>query len=173
MSALAFANEYLFAPLGIAPRKAADAHTKEEQFEFLMSKEPKGEVWFSDPTGAPTAGWGLALSAGDMAKIGYMCQSGGIYNGARIVDEEWIRQMSTPYYRCEERFGNMSYGFLWWIIDEEKHIYAAIGDGGNVIYVDPSINAAVALTATFKLRVFDRVQFITEHLLPRISGLKA
>jgi len=25
----------------------------------------------------------------------------------------------------------MDYGYLWWIIDREKNIYAAIGNSGN------------------------------------------
>lgn len=48
-------------------------------------------------------------------------------------------------------------GCLWWIIDAKKHIYAAIGNSGNVIYVNPEKAAAVAVAGTVKPTVFDRI----------------
>jgi len=140
--------------------------TKEEQFNFLMGKEPKGNVWFADPQNVNTAGWGLALSANDLTAIGLMCLQKGIYNGKRIVTEEWIDAFSTPYINLDDRFENMSYGFLWWIIDANKKIYAAIGDGGNIIYVNEAKGICVVITGTFKPRIFDRVQFIQNKIEP-------
>lgn len=66
----------------------------------------------------------------------------------------------------DERFGNMSYGYLWWVIDEKEKIYAAIGDGGNIIYVNEKRNIIVGIVGTFKPRIFDRVQFIQEKIEP-------
>ena len=57
---------------------------------------------------------------------------------------------------------------MWWIIDEEKDIYAAIGDSGNVIYVNPDKKVVITVTATFKPLVFDRVQFIQKYIEPFI-----
>lgn len=131
-----------------------------------MSKLPKGDVWYADPQGINTAGWGLALSATDMARIGLLCLNHGEYQGKRIVSGEWIDAISKPHIRLGDNFGNMSYGFLWWIIDEKEGIYAAIGDGGNVIYVNPKSNIAVGVAGTFKPRIFDRVQFIQSHIEP-------
>ena len=37
-----------------------------------MNKGNHGKVWFMDPTDMPTAGWGLSLSAYEMAQIGNM-----------------------------------------------------------------------------------------------------
>ncbi|MFA7673854.1 MAG: serine hydrolase [Clostridia bacterium] len=166
MKMIDFANTYLFEPLGIPSHKNADCSTKEEQFDFLMSKEPKGNVWFADPKRANTAGWGLALSANDLASIGLMCLQKGIYNGKRIVSAEWIDAVSTPYISLDEKFGNMSYGFLWWIINANKRNYAAIGDGGNIIYVNTEKGICVGIAGTFKPRIFDRVQFIQKYIEP-------
>ena len=30
----------------------------------------------------------------------------------------------------------LSFGYLWWLVDEKEHAYAAMGDGGNIIYVN-------------------------------------
>ena len=60
----------------------------------------------------------------------------------------------------------MSYGYLWWIVHPEKGVYAAIGNSGNVIYVNPDTNIVVAVSSYFKPTVLDRVDFIEEVLLP-------
>ncbi|HPW99987.1 MAG TPA: serine hydrolase [Sedimentibacter sp.] len=166
MRVIDFANTYLFDPLGIPLHSNKECISKEDQFNFLMGKEPKGDVWFADPQNVNTAGWGLSLSANDLAAIGLMCLQGGMYGARRILSYEWIHKFSTPYINLGESFGNMSYGFLWWIIDVNKRIYAAIGDGGNVIYVNESNGISVGITGTFKPRIFDRIQFIQERIEP-------
>lgn len=166
MKALDFANTYLFLPLGIPKHVNHSDSSKEDQFDFLMNKNPRKNEWYSDPHSSVTAGWGLTLSAADMAKLGAMCLNNGVYQDQQILSAKWLTQMTTPYRDLDERYGNMSYGFLWWITDKEKHIYAAIGDGGNVIYVNPEKNITVGVAATFKPRIFDRVEFIEREIIP-------
>lgn len=50
----------------------------------------------------------------------------------------------------------------------EQNIYAAIGDRGNIIYVDPNKNVAAAVSAYFKPTVLDRVQWIENVLVPTL-----
>lgn len=168
MSTLEFANEYLFKPLGIKERVLYMVKNKEEHIGFVTSKLPKEDCWFCDNKGIVTSGFGLCVSAEDLAKIGQMCLDGGVFNNQRIVSSEWIIQMTTPYVKCDEKFAFMQYGYLWWIIDEEKKIYAAIGDSGNVIYVNSDKKIVITVTSTFKPLVFDRVQFIQKYVEPFI-----
>lgn len=93
----------------------------------------------------------------NLSKIGQMCLNKGMFDNKQIVSAEWITQMTTPYFKCDEKFAFMQYGFLWWVIDEEKNIYFAIGDSGNVIYVNTDKNIVISVTSTFKPLVFDRV----------------
>lgn len=165
MKLVEFANTFLFEPLGISRHSSHGDGSKEDQFDFLMNKNPRGPEWYCDPKGVATAGWGLTLSATDMAKIGTMLLQGGVYMGEQIVSASWIRGMSTPYQTLGEQFGNMSYGYLWWITDKKKGVFVAIGDGGNVIYVNPKEKIAVGVAGTFKPRIFDRVHFIEEVIL--------
>lgn len=60
----------------------------------------------------------------------------------------------------------MQYGYLWWIIDESKSIYAAIGNGENMIYVNPQNKLTVTITSTFNPRVFDRIKIIQQQIEP-------
>lgn len=72
--------------------------------------------------------------------------------------------MTTPYVKCDKKLQFMQYGYLWWILDKEKGIYSAIGDSGNVIYVNIDKNVVISVTATFKPLVFDRIQFIQKYI---------
>lgn len=168
MKLIDFANEYLFEPLGIPKHVNHGGSSKEDQFDFLMNKNPRKHEWYSDPKNNVTAGWGLTLSATDMAKLGEMCLEGGMFQEKRILSESWIREMTTPYQDLGERFGYMSYGYLWWITDKENNIFAAIGDGGNVIYVNPGKKVAAGVAGTFKPRIFDHVEFIGQKILPLV-----
>ena len=68
-----YANKYLFGPLGIPAHKVYIAKSAEEHKQFTIQKTPKEAVWFSDRQDLGTPGYGLCLSAEDMAKIGVMC----------------------------------------------------------------------------------------------------
>ena len=61
---------------------------------------------------------------------------------------------------CSEKFRNMKYGYLWWIIDENEGSYAAIGNSGNVIYINPKRELVAAVSGYFKPTVFGRIDFI-------------
>ncbi len=171
MKCIDFANEYLFLPMGIPKHKIHGASDKDDQFDFLMNKNPRGNEWYSDPQNTVTAGWGLTLSAYDMAKIGWMLINGGVYHDKRIVSNEWIGQMTSPKLQLGEMFGNMGYCYLWYRPYKDKPIFAAIGDGGNIIYVNPEKSISVGVTGTFKPRIFDRVDFIEKNVIPIVERL--
>ena len=166
MTTVDFANKYLFEPIGVQKHSNYLVKTSAEHKTFIMNREPKENLWFCDPQGIGTAGYGLCFSAEDMAKIGQLCLNKGVINGKQIVSSEWIDLMTTPTHLAGKEFGNIKYGYLWWIINEDKNIYAAIGNSGNVIYVDPENNLVISVTSYFKPTVFDRIEFIEEIVKP-------
>ncbi len=163
-----FANRNLFDPLGLPRRIPHGDSSKEDQFDFFMNKNPRKYEWYVDPQGTVTAGWGICMSALDMAVIGAMVLYGGQYNGKRIISEEYIEDMIAPHLKLGERFGFMNYGYLWYKPYDEREVYAAIGDSGNIIYVSRENGVSVGMTGTFKPRIFDRVDFIEKRVLPVI-----
>lgn len=171
MNTVSFANQYLFEPLGIAPYENFFAVTAEEHKAFMLSKEPKAHIWFADPKGIGTAGYGLCMSAEDMAKLGQLCLNGGVYGGKRIVSDAWIKESTKPRLQCDETFGNMAYGYLWWTPTKGKRAYAALGNSGNAIYIDPDRGTVVTVAGTFKPNIFDRVQFIQETIEPLLDNV--
>ena len=164
-----FANKNLFEPLGLPERIPHGVSSKEDQFDFFMNKNPRKYEWYSDPQGTITAGWGLCMSAKDMAVIGELVLGRGLYGGKRIISEEYIKDMLTAHIKLGERFGFMNYGYLWYKPYDDKEVFAAIGDSGNIIYVNKEENVSVGMTGTFKPRIFDRVEFIEQKVLPAIN----
>lgn len=149
MTTVDFANKYLFEPLKIAPRKIYAAPNAEEHKAFTVGKTPKGKIWFSDDKGVGAAGYGLCLSADEMSKIGLLCLKKGAFNNKRIVSEKWLEESTTVRLHCGEKFRDMKYGYLWWIIDENAGSYAAFPyppntENRNAAFFMPSCYAAGA-----------------------------
>lgn len=166
MRCLDLANKLLFEPLGIPKHRAHGGSSKQDQFDFLMNKQPRAHEWYTEPAGSITAGWGVTLSAHDMARIGWMLINGGEYRGRQVLSSDWIARMTEPKQQLGERFGNMCYGYLWYRPHKDSPVFAAIGDCGNVIYADPEKKISVGVTGTFKPRIFDRVDFIEKYVIP-------
>ncbi len=156
-SVLDFATENLFSPLRITVESNVVFHSKEEQLEFNKAKNISG--WVVDSTGVNAGGWGITLSPVDMAKIGQLYLDGGMWNGEQIVSTKWIIESTTEHSRWEKL--NLPYGYLWWITD---HGYAAMGDGGNIIYVNTKKKMVVSIASFFLPKVEDRIEFIKEYI---------
>lgn len=161
-SALEFAYENLFSPLEIDVTRKVVFQTKEEQLSIMKDYHESG--WVADPQGINTAGWGLFITTADMTKIGQLYLNHGAWNGRQLVSAKWIAESTRVHSHCDEL--NLSYGYLWWIIDENKHSYAAIGDGGNVIYINSAKNLVVAIASLFKPTAKDRIKFIKKNIEP-------
>ena len=117
-----YANEKLFGPLGIEP----------------------GD-WQRSPQGEPSAGSGLALTARDMAKFGFLYLNGGTWDGEQIVPEDYVRA-STTYQSAGDATGAYAnYGYQWWVTATSAGYpaYFALGYGGQHIFVVPDLDLVV------------------------------
>lgn len=112
MKTVNFANEYLFRPLGIAEHENVYAGTAQAHKLFITDKAPRKPVWLADPQGLTTPGYGLCLSAADMAKLGQLCLQNGTWNGQQIISSEWLREMLSPRMIESGAFSGMFYGYL-------------------------------------------------------------
>lgn len=86
----------------------------------------------------------------------------GKWNGQQIVSSEWIYESTEE----KSNWNDLKYGLLWWIIDKEEHSFAALGDGDNVIYINPKENMVIIIASYFKPRVKDRMKLIKEYIEP-------
>lgn len=119
-----FAKKHLFGPLGI------------DEFE-----------WERLPSGLTDTDGGLHLRPRDMAKIGQLFLRKGMWNGKRIVSEEWVRE-STRVHVVNDR--SPDYGFQWWcgnyqLFGGEVYTFLASGHGGQRVYVFPSLDMVAVI----------------------------
>ena len=166
MNTFDFATRRLFAPLGIDIPRSIVLHGAEEHFAVMNDKTTRG--WVADPQGNNMASWGLFLPPIEMAKIGQLYLNSGDWNGEQIVSREWVAGSTQEQSRCVE-WGNLGYGYLWWIIDADS--YAALGDGGNVIYVNHKNNMVIALAAQFMPNATDRIGWIKQEIEPMFEDV--
>ncbi len=159
-SILAFATEHLFSPLGIQVPQNVVLRNEEEHHAVMNDKNTTG--WVVDPQGINTASWGLFLTPMDMAKLGQLYADDGIWKGEEIIPARWIEESTGEH----SRWGELSYGYLWWIIDKNEPIFAALGDGGNVIYVNAKKKLVVSIASLFVPEVKDRIELIMEFIEP-------
>lgn len=166
-SVLDFATEYLFSPLDIHVEGNIVFRNKEEQLAWYKEKNVRG--WVADRAGVNTAGWGLNLTPTDMARIGQLYLDNGIWKGKQIISSDWINESTKEHSICNQ--WKLSYGYLWWIIDEKEHAYAAMGDGGNVIYVSEKKKMIVAIASFFMPKAKDRLGLIKKYIEPMADSL--
>lgn len=159
-SVLEFATENLFTPLSIFVAHNITFHSKDEQLAFYKAKDISG--WVTDSNGINAAGWGLTLSATDMAKIGQLYLNNGAWNNNQIVSADWVAESTKEHSRWE--YLNLPYGYLWWV--ESGNGFAAMGDGGNVIYVNTRKGMVVAIASFFLPNIVDRLDFIKAYIEP-------
>jgi hypothetical protein len=113
-----FADQYLFAPLGITDVS-----------------------WKENPQGI-NIGWGsIWLNPNDMAKFGLLYLNKGYWNGKQVVSESWV-DLSTKGHIKEDVFDQ--YGFQWRL--DNAGYYMAVGLGGQYIFVIPNKNMVVVFT---------------------------
>lgn len=158
---LDFAVENLFSPLGINVKHNIVLHNKEEHLAVINDKNTSG--WVVDPQGNNVASWGLFLMPEDMGKVGQLYLNGGMWGGKQIVSTEWVAESTMKHSLCAE-WGNLDYGYLWWIFGGD--CYAAMGDGGNVIYVNVKKNMVISIASLFIPDAKDRIEFIKGYIEP-------
>lgn len=158
-SVLDFAIKNLFEPLGIKVENDLSFRNKKEQMAFNQSTDISG--WVTDSMGIQTAGWGLTLTPMDMAKIGQLYLNGGMWEGKQIISSKWIEESTIEHSRWKKR--NLSYGYLWWINEDG---YAAMGDGGNIIYVNTKKRLVISIAALFVPKAGDRIELIKKFIEP-------
>ena len=136
-----FAKEFLFDPLGI-PFEIFDSEVPNTN--WLDYKKPLYQSWHENPKGIETAGFGLFLTARDMAKFGYLFLNRGKWNGQTIISEDWVIKSIKDYEKgINDRY---SYGYHWWLTFVDGHpSFLASGFGGQIIGIVPSLDLVVVL----------------------------
>jgi CubicO group peptidase (beta-lactamase class C family) len=128
-----FAREALFDPLGIGPTE-----------------------WFTSKDGEPIAASGLRMTPRDLARIGQLMLNGGTWGDRRVVSAAWLDRSVTPLVSVDEA---RRYGYQWyvgdfafgeqlgWRLARLERWWGGVGEGGQRLFVMPSLDLVVAITA--------------------------
>ncbi len=106
--------------------------------------------WQENVDGVTLGAHALWLQPRDMAKIGQLVLNGGLWNGERLVSEEWIDASTTTKVMPDAGdpdIGGFGYGYYWWVIPDLPG-FTAWGHGGQYILVVPEADLVVVLTAS-------------------------
>lgn len=160
-SMLEFAQEFLFSPLEITVPSNIVLYTSELHTAFIKKGSVSGG-WVADESGHNTAGWGLTLTAMDMAKIGQLYLDGGKWEGREVVSAQWVKESIKEHSRWKEE--DLPYGYLWWT--GIGNGYAAMGNSGNVIYINLEKNMVISIAALFKPTAKDVIELIVNDIEP-------
>lgn len=124
--------------------------------EFLTPRlyEPldiKIPHWEQNQFGVDAGGWGLKLTAEDLAKISLLYLNKGVYNGKRIFSENWFNTATYPF--THETYpiftDKTEYGYQIWIDHENNDTtYRFTGLYGQFIFMFPEYDASVVITAS-------------------------
>lgn len=110
--------------------------------EALLHKLGMHSTWLSvDRFGDFILSSQVYTNARDLARFGLLYLQNGVWNGERLLSEEWIEFVRTPAPATAER-GNF-YGGQWWLVPDDrtdvpKEAYATAGNRGQYVIVVPS-----------------------------------
>jgi CubicO group peptidase (beta-lactamase class C family) len=98
----------------------------------LVSRDRFGDFIFSSQ---------MYTNARDLARFGLLYQQGGVWEGERLISEEWIEFERTPAPATAQR-GNM-YGAQFWLVPDDRNdvpktAYATAGNRGQYVVIVPS-----------------------------------
>jgi CubicO group peptidase (beta-lactamase class C family) len=110
--------------------------------------------WGRDNTGHTKGQGNLSLSARDLLKIGQLVLDQGRHDGRQVIGAAWIAAMMAPrvHIAGSDRYAD-DYGYFWYakkqiVAGREVPVFFASGNGGNKIYVMPTLDMVVVVTSS-------------------------
>lgn len=122
----------------------------------------------------------LMLTPRAMMKFGVAFLNGGVWNGQRIVSEDWIERSALPFPGNlginipGEPSGKLGYSYTWWTKvytegGKMLHMYAAGGWGGQHMMVFPEVNTVVVFTGGNYTTKRPPFKILEKYVLPAID----
>jgi CubicO group peptidase (beta-lactamase class C family) len=153
-----FSGKYLFEPLGITSYN----------------------WWLIFPSGEVHGAGGLKLTPRDMVKIGAMMLNRGVWNGIRIISENWVEKCASPYPGNTgikvpgEDLGKVGYSYTWWtkklsFKGEEIDLFFALGWGGQKVIVIPNLDMVLVFTGANYTSKVHEFEIFERFILPAIN----
>lgn len=102
--------------------------------------------WYRDDEGRVTTGAGLRLRTADMTKLGQLVINEGVWNGERILGADYLETATSPLSKITLPSDDViQYGYLFWVAEDGSD-FVGLGYGGQMFYMNPSLNLVIATT---------------------------
>jgi CubicO group peptidase (beta-lactamase class C family) len=148
INACAYAGRHLFGPLGIQP---------------VIS----GADWETDPNHNTLGGWGLHLTARELARFGWLYICSGLWKGEEILPPGWVAESTQM-----QNGARAVYGYQWWLRQVAgEPVFAGLGAGGQFLFCLPRMETVVVILSRFARRWPDRWDLL-ERLLAQAGPTK-
>ncbi|RYZ03355.1 MAG: class C beta-lactamase-related serine hydrolase [Myxococcales bacterium] len=147
--------------LRVATGKTPLEYGKDKLFGPIGIDSPP---WDAGHSGTSFGGFGLALTAREMARFGELFRNSGKWNGQSVIPSGWTDESVAP--RCASPWGGQ-YGYLWWI-PNLPGFFNALGSFGQMIYVSRERGLVVVFTAYMQNDVAKNnlERLIRDYVLP-------
>ena len=100
--------------------------------------------WVRYRDGITFGAFGLEMTPREMARLAILVANKGVWEGAHIVDSNWIDQMTMAHaYSPDPPFG---FGYYWWV-DENRNLIFMNGHGGQYAFIVPESDLIVVMTS--------------------------
>jgi CubicO group peptidase (beta-lactamase class C family) len=162
----AFANKYLFTPLGIDPVE-----------------------WRRFDSGIIYGGGEQYLTPREMVKFGVTYLNDGVWDGRQIISEQWVEKSATPYPGpdnswfnhflrpippSDSTWGPRGYAYNWWTHQfsdsgEKIPVFYASGWGDQNIFVIPDQNAVVVFTGGNYSSMKTVIKILKGYVIPALN----
>jgi len=148
----AYANRYLFRPLGIQPVSEED--------------------WNSDPQGVTNGMAGLYLTPRDLAKYGFLYLNSGKWDRQQVLSSKWVHDSTCEqaYIGRDEYVGGLDrrFGYFWSIFPKQQY-YGYLGRAGQELFVLPQENIVVVFTGALEVgKEGVLLNIINDYIVPSV-----
>ena len=111
----------------------------------------------------------------DMARFGQLYLQKGMWNGKQLISKEWVKESTRAHLIVNDQL-EQHYGYYWWretfSFDTRRiETYFASGNGGNKIYVFPTEDLVVVITASAYDKSYGHPQvrmMMNKYILPAV-----
>ncbi len=148
----AYAREHLFEPIGIAP-----------------------SPWLADPQGLSIGDSALSLRPHDLARLGWLLISDGVWRGRRLLPADWLNDLLAapqPHGLRDTAALPPRFKRMWWVDPALPMLQASGRHGQHLVLLPRQQTLLVVLArATHKDEaVIDMPKIVAEHLLPALRS---
>ncbi len=146
-----FADQFLFAPLGI--KEWSWAYGERDGYRLMDGS--------------------LHMRPRDMAKLGSLILRDGLWQGKQVISADWVHESTAPRLPTDEESGE--YGYLWWLRSiptpgGARQMIFANGWGSQFIVIFPELDMVVVTTGGNEDngKHFAIGMMLSQHLLPHL-----